>query len=70
MVPLAVVRSIWGAPRRERRLTVSRDHLRCSSSSSREALSLQNSSFSCSKTFINKVRLEAAAMMDKAEATD
>ncbi len=70
MVPLAVVRSIWGAPSRERRLPVSRDHLRCSSSSSKEALSLQNSSFSCSKTFINKVRLEAAAMMDKAEGPD
>lgn len=54
-------------PQMGRNLPISADHRRCSSSSGKDALALQNSSFSCSKTFISRVRLEAAAMIGKAE---
>lgn len=62
---LGVVSSGAKAPRMGLNLPVSRAHFCCNSSSVKAALSLQNSSFSCSKTFIKRVRFEAAAMFGR-----
>lgn len=59
---LGVVSSGVMAPRMGRNWPVLRAHFCCNSSSVKAAFSLQNSSFSCSRTFTKSVRLDVLAI--------